>query len=88
MCRAVLTVDESWLHCVIWSDFAMDLLTCTGDVCMAKADMVRRRAAEMQRAARPDGFDQRVIDGIKDRMINSGRTLRAAGRTPGGSSAR
>lgn len=81
MCSVLLVVEESWLFSIIWPDFAMTLVTCMGDVCMAKADMVRRRAAEVPRAPRPDGFDQRAVDAIKERMTGPQRMQRPARRT-------
>lgn len=51
----------------------MALLTCTHGLCMAKADMVRQWATDVQRAPRTDGFDQRAIDAIKSRMVSPGK---------------
>lgn len=76
MCSVLLLVEESWLFSIVWPDFAMTLVTCMADVCMAKADIVRRRAAEVPRAPRQDGFDQRAVDAIKERMTGAQRMQR------------
>jgi hypothetical protein len=78
LCSVGLSAGNSWMHCIIYPGFAMRLVTCTDDHCMEMAEYIRRTAAELPRP-RSDGFDQRIVDSIKERMLNSGRTPRAGG---------
>jgi len=49
--RHVPPPGRTWLHGITWPGFTMALLTCTHGLCMAKADMVRQWATDVQRAA-------------------------------------